>query len=172
MEQQTQKRRPTFGDIHKALSIRGVDEKLSYALAHVLYDLQSGGIEPPPGPVKEVTPIPYTVEEDPPGCATCGKGKTWHVIDPDGIAGATSYFDEDRADDLAADLNHAYAKGLAVREDRESGWVGDAVKVERDRVKKIAADWLSQARDRMVEQPEYPAAAVVRDGMEFVKAII
>jgi len=54
---------------------------------------------------------PYTVEQDDSGCCLCGNGKTWNVIDPDGIASGTSYGDKEDAEDLADELNRAFHLG-------------------------------------------------------------
>lgn len=54
----------------------------------------------------------YTVVIDLLGCSNCGHGRTWHVVDPEGIADGVSYFDEEDAKDFAALLNDAYLKGL------------------------------------------------------------
>jgi hypothetical protein len=60
---------------------------------------------------------PYTVEQTEEqtesGCEHCGAGKMWLIIDPDGIAGGTSYGDKEEADDLAQELNRAFHLGQA-----------------------------------------------------------
>lgn len=54
---------------------------------------------------------PYTVEQDEAGCERCGNGKTWRVIDPDGLGGDTSYGDKEDADEVAEKLNGAFCLG-------------------------------------------------------------
>lgn len=53
----------------------------------------------------------YTVEVENNGCERCGHGKLWVVVDPDGIAGGTSYSNEEEAADIAGMLNDALKRG-------------------------------------------------------------
>lgn len=56
---------------------------------------------------------PYFIEVDTNGCSTCGHGRTWIVIGPDGYGGSASYEDEDDATSLADALNEAYWSGYS-----------------------------------------------------------
>lgn len=68
---------------------------------------------------------PYRLEIEKNGCDHCGSGKTWDVVDPDGVAGGTSYGDRDEAEELAGWLNEAYARG---KEDSGAPEVLEALK--------------------------------------------
>lgn len=63
------------------------------------------------GPCAAARIDPYYIEIDTIGCHTCGLGKTWMVVGPDGCGGGTSYGDKDEAEEIADMLNEAYAKG-------------------------------------------------------------
>lgn len=54
---------------------------------------------------------PYQVEVDSAACRQCGVGWEWHIIGPGGIAGGTSYDDEEAAQAMADALNEAYREG-------------------------------------------------------------
>lgn len=54
----------------------------------------------------------YQVEVEKNGCERCGKGKMW-VIVANGIAGGTSYANEDEAVELCDQLNDAFELGRA-----------------------------------------------------------
>ena len=54
---------------------------------------------------------PYFVEVDNNGYSKCSAGRTWVVIDPNGIAGGISYGLEEEAIEIADMLNEAYAHG-------------------------------------------------------------
>lgn len=53
----------------------------------------------------------YTVQNEGPGCGSCGEGATWNVVGPDGVATGTIYGDYDNAQEMARDLSRAYANG-------------------------------------------------------------
>ncbi len=53
----------------------------------------------------------YFIEVDTNGCPTCGKGKTWSVVGPNGMASSTSYEDEEDAQNQADQLNEAFWHG-------------------------------------------------------------
>lgn len=61
---------------------------------------------------------PYKVEPDEEGCAHCGRGKTWVVVGPDGVALGESWgLDADGEEpcepqELADLLNRAHALAL------------------------------------------------------------
>ena len=59
---------------------------------------------------------PYFVEVDTNGCGSCGHGRTYHVIHPDGMAGSVSYEDSDEAEKEADMLNEAFEAGQETRE--------------------------------------------------------
>ena len=61
--------------------------------------------------VDDIEETPYFVEVDDNGCRTCGQGRNWVVVDPDGIRGSTSYGLQEDAEDLAEDLNRAFNRG-------------------------------------------------------------
>ena len=52
----------------------------------------------------------YQVEVEKNGCERCGEGKMW-VIVANGIAGCTSYGNEDEAVELCDELNDAFDEG-------------------------------------------------------------
>lgn len=54
---------------------------------------------------------PYFIEVDSNGCPHCGAGRTWLIIEPDGLGGPVSYSDEEEAAEIAEMLNDAYARG-------------------------------------------------------------
>lgn len=54
----------------------------------------------------------YQVEVEKNGCEHCGEGKMW-VIVANGIAGGTSYANEDEAVELCDQLNDAFELGRA-----------------------------------------------------------
>jgi hypothetical protein len=53
----------------------------------------------------------YSVVTDTPPCPHCGRGATFHVVEPNGIAGSTSYENEEDAEHEADILNAAFRKG-------------------------------------------------------------
>lgn len=55
---------------------------------------------------------PYFIEVDNNGC-TCGSGRTWTIIDPDGVATGQSWGDEDEAAYICELINDAYHRGQA-----------------------------------------------------------
>jgi hypothetical protein len=60
-----------------------------------------------------VTIEAYKVEFENEGCTTCGRGKLWVTVGPDGVRGSTSYGDETEAEHEADILNAAYNAGRA-----------------------------------------------------------
>lgn len=60
---------------------------------------------------------PYFIEVDTVACRSCGRGKTWRVIGPDGVGESTSYEDEEDAIYEADKLNDAYANGAASKKE-------------------------------------------------------
>lgn len=61
----------------------------------------------------------YTVEVDVGGCEHCGAGKTWTVMQPDGVAIGRSFHDRDGAEDLCELLNAAVEEFGVVLPDLE-----------------------------------------------------
>lgn len=60
---------------------------------------------------------PYKVEEERPGCQSCGEGRLLMVVGPDGVGvGGRMFADREDADDLAELLNRAYLAGYGDRE--------------------------------------------------------
>jgi predicted regulator of Ras-like GTPase activity (Roadblock/LC7/MglB family) len=57
----------------------------------------------------------YAVEVDQLGCKTCGHGRTWTVVGPDGVAIGQSFEDHADAEDLAALLSHVHDAAKAER---------------------------------------------------------
>jgi len=57
----------------------------------------------------------YQVEVDRNGCERCGAGKYW-VIVANGVAGGTSYENEEETAELCNDLNEAFEAGIASME--------------------------------------------------------
>lgn len=55
--------------------------------------------------------LPYTVERGDWPCADCGRGGTWDVVGPDGVALGISFGDEQHAHDRADELSRAYLAG-------------------------------------------------------------
>lgn len=53
----------------------------------------------------------YTLELEEERCATCGKGEGWTVVDGDGVGNGVTYYDKDAAQEIADDLNDAFARG-------------------------------------------------------------
>lgn len=65
-----------------------------------------------PGSSEETEP--YFLEADyTRGCKECGHGKMWDIIQPGGVAMATSYGDQEEAEEICDMLNIAYALGRA-----------------------------------------------------------
>lgn len=56
---------------------------------------------------------PYFLEVGENGCVKCGHNKTWDIIQPDGVALATTYGDYEEAEEICDMLNIAYALGRA-----------------------------------------------------------
>lgn len=61
--------------------------------------------------IKTNSEEPYFVEVDENGCSKCGSGRMWRVIGPGDIGLSTSYGLMEDAEDLAEELNIAYANG-------------------------------------------------------------
>lgn len=59
----------------------------------------------------------YTVECDEDGCESCGAGKSWQVVDGEGVGGGTSYHKREDAEEIADLLNDAYERGKAASSD-------------------------------------------------------
>ena len=57
---------------------------------------------------------PYFIEVDDNACGTCGAGRTWTVIGPDGVAASQSWEDEEDATAYADALNHAFWRGRSL----------------------------------------------------------
>ena len=55
----------------------------------------------------------YNVEREKMGCTSCGFGKTFIIVGPDGIGGSTTFEDRSDAEDLADLLNIAHDHGHA-----------------------------------------------------------
>ena len=55
----------------------------------------------------------YRVEREKKGCTSCGFGKTFIIVGPDGIGGSTTFEDRSDAEDLADLLNIAHDHGHA-----------------------------------------------------------
>lgn len=76
--------------------------------------------EHPDKVLQELPPKPlmkhYQVEVEKNGCERCGCGKLWVIVNPEGIAGGTSYSCEDQAIELCDALNRAYEAGVASME--------------------------------------------------------
>lgn len=53
----------------------------------------------------------YFIEVDQNGCRTCGAGRSWVVIGPNGIGGSTTYLDSDDAQEIADMMNDAFEHG-------------------------------------------------------------
>ena len=69
----------------------------------------------PQAPVASTSPItshPYFVEIND-YCKTCGNGRTWNVIRPDGSSLSTYWDDIEDAQEIADQMNEAYLCGLA-----------------------------------------------------------
>ena len=56
---------------------------------------------------------PYRVEVDTEECPQCGRGPTFLIVGPDNVAMGTTFSERADADDVADDLNFAFAAGVA-----------------------------------------------------------
>jgi hypothetical protein len=60
----------------------------------------------------DTTKLPYTVTADDSNrCECCGRGRTWEVVGPDGVALGIAYDNQSNADEFADDLSRAYLAG-------------------------------------------------------------
>jgi hypothetical protein len=54
---------------------------------------------------------PYHIELGNRGCIECHHGETWDIIDPEGVALATSYGDKEEAEEVCEMLNRSFYFG-------------------------------------------------------------
>ena len=55
----------------------------------------------------------YFVEVDQNGCSHCGAGRSWIVVDPDGVGGGKTYLDYDDAQEVADMMNESFQRGVS-----------------------------------------------------------
>lgn len=79
----------------------------------------------------------YRVEPEGKGCAHCGLGEAWSVVNSMNVAMPTSYGDKESAQDMADDLNTAFSRGWQAASDERAQRAAVSERISDERLEQF-----------------------------------